>query len=215
MLALFDLDGFESAGIEASLKKLGADVVSAASADALHRSDRIVLPHVGSDRRALASIRDGGLVEPLLTAIDAGCPVLAVSSGMHLLFDVIHAESQHSGLGVIHGRAAKFEFGDRPAARHFSPTHQGWNQVFWEDTFPLVHGLKSGDYFYFDHALFGQPLDRRMISATANHGLEFCAVVRRGEVFGTQFLPERSDATGRTVLENFVQYVPRPGAAMG
>ncbi|MBX3393796.1 MAG: hypothetical protein KF841_00370 [Phycisphaerae bacterium] len=209
MLALFELDGFESAGIHASLKTLDADVISAASADALLRSDRIVLPHVRSERRALASIRDGGLIGPLLTAIDAGCPVLAVSSAMHLLFDVIHGDSQHAGLGVVHGRAAPFEFGNHPAARHFSSTHQGWNQVFWEESSPLMERLTSGDYFYFDHSLFGEPLDRRMVSATANHGLEFCAVVRRGEVFGTQFLPERSEAAGRTLLENFVRYVPR------
>lgn len=204
MIALLDCDGSETLALRRELDRLDSGVRSVQSADELCRASKLIIPHTKSYRRTLANIRDRGLIAPLLAAIDAGCPVLAVSSGLHLLFDVMYDEAQHVGLGVVHGKVAQFDFGVHPAARHFGIPHQGWNQIVWNNDCPLLSGLKNGEYFYFDHACHAEPLDGRYIAARCNHGIDFAAVVRRGDIFGTQFLPERSDAAGQTVLANFL-----------
>lgn len=206
MLAILDCDGFEAAPLQKALEKLGAKTTPLTSASEIHRAAKIVVPNVKCYRRALASLRDAGMVPPLLTAIDAGCPLLAVSGGMHLLFDVMRDATEHSGLGVVQGRVAKFDFGEHPAAKHFPAHHQGWNQVVWSGEVPMMSGLKSGDFFFFDHEAIAWPLDRRATVASANHGLEFCAAIQRDHVFGTQFLPERSDTAGQALLTNFVKH---------
>ncbi|HWL95423.1 MAG TPA: imidazole glycerol phosphate synthase subunit HisH [Phycisphaerae bacterium] len=205
MIAIIDCGAAETAALKKSLASLDADGVSVTSADELHRASSILLPHAKSYRRVLGAMRDCNLVAPLLTAIDAGCPVLAIGSGMHLLFDAIRDSDQHAGLGVFPGTVGPFDFGNHAAARHFTSPHQGWNQVFWNEACPLLKGLSSGEFFFFDHAGHAVARDTTVVAATCNHGLEFPAVVGRGDLFGAQFLPERSEAAGKTVLMNFLK----------
>lgn len=205
VIAILDCDGFDAAPVRKAFERIGGSAVALASAEEWHRAEKIVIPSVKSLRRAMADLRDAGILKPLFTAIDAGCPVLAISSGMHILMDVTIDGEPHTGLGIVHGKASPFDFGSHAAAKHFSTPHQGWNQVFWKGEVPLMQGLSPGDFFYFDHSICAEPMDRRAVAATANHGHEFCAAIQQRNVFGTQFLPERSDSAGQTVLSNFVK----------
>ncbi len=205
MIAILNIDACEAEPLHRLFIDGGARAVLAASSQDVSNAERIVIPHLRAVRRTLAAIRDAGLIRPLLTAADAGCPIFAVGSGMHLLFDVIRDESQQTGLGIVQGSVGPFDFGSHPAARHFTSPHTGWNQVFWRNDCPLLGNLTSGEYFYFDHACHGAPMDASMVAATCNHGLEFPAIVRRGNVYGVQFLPDRSDAAGATVTSNFAR----------
>ena len=205
MIAILDCDCERTGGVRKALGGLGVDTVPAKTVDGIERASKLVIPDCRSFKQTAVWIRDRGLVGPLLRAIDRGCPILGISRGMHLLFDVSYEDGQHAGLGVIHGKVTHFDFGTHPAARHFTVPHQGWNQVQWTSDCPLLAGLKPGAYFYFDHTHHPEPLDVRMVPASCNHGIDFCAVAWKGRVFGTQFLPEKSEEAGRTLFGNFVR----------
>jgi len=205
MIAILDCQAHDPDRVADAFRDLGADAKVVSAGEAIERAARVVLPDVASYGRAVAELRDRGLIGALLRAIDRGCPILGISRGLHMLLDVSHEAGQHTGLGVIHGKATRLDFGSHPAARHFTLPHTGWNQVLLTTDCPLMAGVASGAYFYFDHAFHAEPLDDRAICATTNHGVDFSSVLCRDRVFGTQFLPERSDEAGRTVLANFAR----------
>ena len=204
MIAILDCEAGDAQRIQKAFTSFGADAKVVGSIDGLDRASKLVIPSGSSFRQAARYIRDRGLVGPLLRAIDDGRGILAVSLGLHLLMDVSYEDGQHTGLGAIHGKVARFDFGTHPAARHFVLPHQGWNQVVWSNGCPLLTGLKSGEYFYFDHSYHAEPLDEKTVAARCNHGIDFAAVISQGRVFATQFLPERSGEAGLKLLANFV-----------
>ncbi|HVP13836.1 MAG TPA: imidazole glycerol phosphate synthase subunit HisH [Phycisphaerae bacterium] len=204
MIAILECETGDSSRLQKVFASFGADAKVVGFTEGLDRASKIVIPSGTSFRQTVRSVRDRGLVGPLLRAVEDGRAVLAVSLGMHLLMDVSYEEGQHTGLGAIHGKVARFDFGDHPAARHFVLPHQGWNQVVWSNGCPLLTGLHSGEYFYFDHSYHAEPLDERTIAARSNHGIDFAAVLWQGRVFATQFLPERSGEAGLKLLANFL-----------
>lgn len=205
MIGILNIETAQTERLAGKLESLGADVSLLAGAADLDRAAKVIIPHCESNRAAVRSLRDRGLVAPLLRACDSGRPVLALSSGMHLLMDVIHDEGAHTGLGIISGKATVFDFGSHPAARHFVLPHQGWNQVRWSQGGPLLAGLNSGEYFFFDHALHAEPLEEKTITARCNHGIDFAAVLSTAQVYAAQFLPEKSEEAGECVLMNFIR----------
>ncbi len=205
MIAIVDCESCDTQGIQRALDRLDADAAVVQSADGLERASKIVLPPSDSFPRMIRSLRDRGLVGPLLEAAHGSRPLLGISHGMHLLFDVTYEDGQHTGLGLIHGKVIRFDLGKHPAARHFLLPHEGWNRVQWTDDCPLTAGLDSGEYFYFNHARHAEPLDRADATAVCNHGVDFTALVWKGCIFGTQFLPEKSEDAGMKLLANFVR----------
>jgi len=205
MMVVLDCDSAQTRPVLTALSAAGANACLASGVDAIEGASKIIIPPGSSYRRMLGSLRDRALVGPLIRAVEGGKPVLAIGNGLHLLFDVSYEDAQHMGLGIVHGRVARFDFGRHPVARHFSAPHQGWNQVHWALDCPLFNGLESGDYFYFDHWVHPEPLDRRSVAATTNHGIDFSSVIWQGNVFGTVFFPERSDAAGSAILRNFIR----------
>jgi len=203
MIAVLDLDGLGAAALRQAFSRAGLAAGLAASQVDLERAERIVIPDVPDFAAALLRIRERGWVGPLLRAA-GDRPLLAVGQGLALLCDAIHGHGLHTGLGLLHGKALPLDPGRHPAARHFSLPHRGWNQVFWDTgVSPLLSGLSSGEYFYFDHFIHAEPLDAAAIQARANHGVFFAAVVQAGKVHGVQFLPEKSEEAGLRVLKNF------------
>lgn len=204
MIAILDIETGMLDGIERALSALGENVVRASAPAELDRVDAIILPHCRSFRRALRQMRDHRLAAAIHAAADAGAGILGIGAGLHMLLDVSHEDGQHTGLGLIHGRVACFDFGRHPAARHFSSPHQGWNRLSWRGEPPLKRGLTADDYYYFDHSHHAEPVHPGATLATCMHGVEFPAVVARQHVVGVQFLPERSEAAGATFLRNFL-----------
>ena len=204
MLAILECDTADVESLRKSLATLAAEPIAVAHADGLSRVSKLIIPRVASIPRAARSIRDSRLVSPLMRVLTSGTPVLAIDTGFHLLFDVIYDAGQHTGLGVVSGKVAPIQLGHHPAARHFSLPHQGWNQVHWTNPCPLTTGIHTGEYFYFDHASHAEPLDARVILGRTNHGIDFNAFTWSGNLFGTQFIPERSKEAGLKLFANFL-----------
>ncbi len=203
MIAILDCPVGESAGIKEAFGAIGAEAELTDSIDGLQRAAKIVLPPGASFPRTIRCLRDRGLVGSLIRAADQGRHLLGIGQGLHLLFDVSHEAGQHTGLGLIPGKVTPFDLAGHPVAAQTVLPHQGWGQVRWTSNCPLFTGLVSGEYFYFEHSCYAEPLDERLVAAECTHGIDFSAAVWRGNVFATQFLPEKSNEAGLRVLANF------------
>ncbi len=148
----------------------------------------------------MAELQRCELVEPLLEAIRGDKPFLGICLGLQLLFDVSYEGEACRGLGVIPGEVVRF---DLPAA--YKVPHMGWNQAMIRRPAPMLEGLQEGDYFYFVHSYYVVPEILRSVALETDYGGPFCSMIWRDNLFATQFHPEKSQATGLRVLENFAR----------
>lgn len=165
--------------------------------DALTRRGRVILPGVGAFGSFMQGLREKGLEEPLREAVQRGDPVLGICVGMQALFQWSEELGQHPGLCLLEGRVVRFpDFSDRKVP------HTGWNQLWFSEDAPLFRGLKPGAYAYFNHSYYcsAQPADT---AASTDYGMDFASAVRRENLYGVQFHPEKSQRVGQTVLANF------------
>lgn len=183
--------------------------------DAGHAWGGIVLPGVGAFGDAAANFRRAGFEEPLLAAVHAGTPLLGICVGLQLLFDESEEMGRHRGLGIFAGTVSRFA--DGMTALQNGQLHRlkvpqiGWNQIHHASTHPLLAGVPSGSYAYFVHSYYCAPTDPGIIIATTDYGIDFASICGgrfgQGEVWGVQFHPEKSQATGLRILRNFVDLV--------
>jgi len=158
----------------------------------------LVLPGVGALRDCVASLRASGMDGEVRRWIAADQPFLGVCLGMQALFE--HSEEGDvAGLAIFPGRVVRFR---RPAS--FKVPHMGWNNVrFVQTGSPLADGLENGS-FYFVHSFHCIPGDASLTLGECDYGGNFCAAIGRGQVFATQFHPEKSQALGLRLYANFV-----------
>ena len=184
------------------LERAGAGVTISDDPAAFAESDGVVLPGVGAFSEGMENA--GPFREALAEAAAAGTPVFGICLGMQMLLtsseEADHAgEGEVEGLDFVPGRNLRFDEGQKVP-------HMGWNELEVRREHPLVAGVDGG-YAYFVHSYYAAPEDPESVVATTDYGIEFPAVVanREGNVFGTQFHPEKSGETGLRILRNFVE----------
>ncbi|MCS6769963.1 MAG: imidazole glycerol phosphate synthase subunit HisH [Candidatus Caldarchaeum sp.] len=159
-------------------------------------ADCLVLPGVGSFQAAaedIATYRD-----ELVDVIKSGLPVLGICLGMQVLFEESE-EGPGRGLAVFKGRVVSLP-------DTVKKPHMGWNKVRGVAESRLLEGVGEG-WVYFNHTYYPDPADVRLVLARTSYGVDFPSVVGSGNVFGTQFHPEKSSATGLKILRNFRELV--------
>lgn len=169
----------------------------------LATADRIILPGVGSFDHAMLRLKASGLYEALEEAvIDKGKPVLGVCVGMQMLANSSE-EGNEPGLGWIDGEVAKIRFPEgRP--RGLLP-HMGWSTISPQAGEPLMAGLDEALGFYFLHSYRFVCNDEANVIATADYATPFHCAVRRNNIYGVQFHPEKSHHNGLRLLKNFAE----------
>jgi glutamine amidotransferase len=169
----------------------------------LARADRVVLPGVGGFGDAMRELRERNLVEPIRATIASGKPFLGICLGLQLLFDVGYEDGEHEGLGVLPGKVVRFDL-----PRPYKVPHIGWNDLTFLKSAPIFAGLKSGVQTYFVHSYYVVPGDPGVVAATANYPEPFAAAIWRNNVFAVQFHPEKSQADGLKMIQNFSRLDP-------
>jgi len=185
------------ASVWKGLERAGGRVELTSDPRDIDGADGIVLPGVGAFGQCVHNLRDRGLTEPLREAARSGKPFLGICLGLQVLFESSEEAPGVAGLGVIAGTVRRFGPG-------LHVPHMGWNQVKVVGDTPMLRGIADGDFFYFVHSFYPVPDDPAARATTTDYGLEFASSVRSGNLFASQFHPEKSQTKGLTILRNFV-----------
>ena len=183
-----------------ALERVGADAVLTADAGIAASADAVVLPGVGAFGACMNALRAAGLETVVHDSVSRGVPFMGICVGMQMLFDSSEEDETVTGLGIIPG-SVQWLSGDLPR-----PQMQ-WNQLSITKSDVLFSGLDERPWMYFVHSLHGVPTDNNDIAATVQYGETLNVAFRRGNVFATQFHPEKSATAGLQLLENFVKSV--------
>ena len=196
-VVLVDSGGANLGSVRYALERLGVAPVVSGDPSVITAADRVILPGVGAAAPAMARLQQMNLVD-LLRGLKQ--PLLGICLGMQLLFEGSE-EGDVECLGLVPGRVRKM-----PASPGVRVPHMGWNRLRPTRADPLLAGVADGAQAYFVHS-FAAPVTADCL-ASCEHGQPFAAMVRRGNVAGAQFHPERSGAVGARLLQNFLQADP-------
>ena len=192
-VVMLDSGGANLGSVQAALARLDVQAPVTSDWATIRAATHVLLPGVGAAGAAMARLRDTGLdrLIPTLTQ-----PLLGICIGMQLLFE--HSEEGDTDcLGLLPGAVRRLR-----RAPGIRVPHMGWNRLRAKASDPLVEGLDNA-WVYFVHG-YAAPEGADTV-ASATHGEDFAAVMRRGNVMGAQFHPERSAAAGRRLLRNFLE----------
>ena len=194
--------GLADAGYDAFISNDPADILAA---------DGLVLPGVGSFADAMTTMNELGQSDAIRTKVAGGTPFLGICLGQQLIYewgDEGCAEGERmDGLGLIRGHVERMPALTDDGVKLKVP-HVGWNSVeLVGDDNPLFEGVPNGSYFYFTHSYIGVPTDEADVAGTTTHAQPFVSTVHHGNVYTTQFHPEKSSDLGMKVLANFGRIV--------
>jgi len=184
--------------VQKAFEKLGIEAVVCTKASEIAHAQKLVLPGVGAFRDAISHLKEQDMVDPILDHIAADRPFLGICLGQQLLFDVSYEDGEFEGLGVIPGKVIRFE--EQPDLKI---PHMGWNSLQTANGSPLLEGIPDDSYVYFVHSYYVVPDDDAVVATSTTHGTTFCSSIARGNLFATQFHPEKSQSVGLRLLKNF------------
>ena len=201
MIGIVDYGVGNLASVRNALLQLGHDATVFDDPSRAAGFGRLILPGVGSFRKAMHALDARGWPDALREEARAGKPLLGVCLGMQLLLDRGEEHGSTKGLGLIAGEVVGME----PSAPHRVP-HVGWNDVRHTRKHPLFEGVKPHVDLYFVHSFQCMPADPADVLGTCDYGGEFVAAIARKNVAGVQFHPEKSQPSGLRILENFAAW---------
>jgi imidazole glycerol phosphate synthase glutamine amidotransferase subunit len=188
MIAIFDYGAGNLRSVQNGLDAIGCDYTLVRDSEGLRHADKIILPGVGHFGQMVRALDELGVRETLLERIHANIPFFGICLGMQALFESSEEAPEVRGLGLFSGTVRRFSEGIRVP-------HMGWDQC----------ESKTGQspYYYFAHSYY-VPEVPHLAAEVCNYGVRFIASLQHGNVFGTQYHPEKSAAAGQEVLKSFV-----------
>jgi glutamine amidotransferase len=206
MITILDYGVGNLTAIANVYRTLGVEFQLARTVDELSDADRLILPGVGAFDTAMVLLEKSGMLGRLhQLAIEEKVPILGICVGMQMLAERSE-EGSRAGLGWIHGNVRKFPPENR--GRRTILPHMGWNDVRPLSHSPLLTGLEENARFYFLHSYYFDCSSKENILAVSDYDIEFCSIVREGNIYGAQFHPEKSHQCGVQLLKNFSE-VPK------
>lgn len=212
MIAIIDYEAGNVRSVQKAFEFIGADVVLTDDPEKILSADGVVLPGVGAYRDCMDSLDRKALQGVARQAVLSGHPFLGICLGFQMLFDSSeeHADATGAdvpGLGLFRGRVLQLLPGNGRKV-----PHMGWNALEMTDCggagrSPLFAGLDEDTFVYFVHSFYVEAADASIVSARSTYGSAFDVALSAGNVFGTQFHPEKSGEAGLAMLRNFMKVV--------
>ena len=220
MIALVDYGMGNLRSVEKALARVGANVHIVTDPDRCVGADALVLPGVGAFGDCMANLAKAGLVDAIREFVASGRPFLGICLGFQALFETSEEAPGVKGLAIFPGTVPRFQFNGKtqagtpvpPGISSLKVPHMGWNQLrIRQQNCPLLEGVAPDSYVYFVHSYYCKPANASVVCGTTEYGIEFCSMLWTGNVYATQFHPEKSQAVGLKMLENFVELSAKTG----
>lgn len=203
-LAIIDYGTGNLRSVLNAITHVGGKAELVAEPENLGAFSHLLLPGVGSFRRAMEQIQSRGFDQALVERVGAGIPILGICLGMQLLGRRSSEDGETQGLGLVDCEVDRFAF-DRAAHPALKIPHVGFDTVEPRAGSHLFAGLGKRVDFYFTHSYRMQCLGEGAVAARCWHGEPFVAAIEQGHIAATQFHPEKSQANGLRLLRNFLE----------
>lgn len=200
MITIIDYDTGNTRNVKNASDFLGVPNQLSADPSEILTADGLILPGVGAFKKAMDSLNERGLVPVIQQAADAGIPILGICLGMQILFDKSYEFGESNGLGLIAGEVVPI-----PENLGVKVPHMGWDQNQSQQTDALGDGF-DGQFSYFVHSYYVQTAAENIVS-TVDYGVQIPSIVRKDNVIGFQFHPEKSGEVGLNGLAKFKEMV--------
>lgn len=196
MIAIADYGMGNLKSLKNALNYIGSDSIITSDGNLILKSDAVIIPGVGAFPDAISNMKKTGLDDIIKTAVSKGKPVLGICLGMQLLFEEGEEITKCSGLNLINGSIKKIK-------DSVKVPHMGWNSLIIKKNCPLIDGIDDGSYVYFVHSYYAEVKQDNILNAYTTYGTDIPAVISSGNLYGTQFHPEKSGSVGLKILKNF------------
>ncbi|NDB51610.1 MAG: imidazole glycerol phosphate synthase subunit HisH [Nitrosopumilaceae archaeon] len=195
-LAIFDYGAGNIFSLKIALEKQNAQVDVITNFDGTNDYEGLILPGVGNFDPAIRSIRDYSS-KTFGDYVGTKTPVLGICLGMEMFFEKSE-EGKEKGLAAIDGDVVLLP-------NKFKIPHMGWNNIKIRKSNPLLDGIEDESWVYFVHSYRAKPKNYDVVAADSDYGIEVPAVISKGNLYGTQFHPEKSGKIGSLMIKNFLR----------
>ena len=171
----------------------------------LESVDKIILPGVGAFEDCIKKLKNTGFIDELNELVlHKGIPIYGICLGMQVMAKKSYEFGEHDGLGWFDGSIVPI----KPKDKRLKIPHVGWNEVSFKKQSPLFDCFESNPKMYFVHSYQVKLEDDNNLDAYCYYESRITAAIRKKNIFGTQFHPEKSQDMGLKVLENFIKWNP-------
>ena len=200
MIAIIDYDAGNIMSVKKALDFLGKDNKITRDAKEILNADHVLLPGVGAFGDAMSRLNEYGLVDVIHEVVSKDIPFMGICLGLQLMFDSSEESVGVKGLSLLPGEIVKFQKTDSLKVPQI-----GWNSLKFPKETRLFKGIPEDTYVYFVHSYYLKAANTDDVAARSDYGLVYDCAVEHGNIFATQFHPEKSSEWGLKILKNFVE----------
>ena len=195
MIAFIDCGGANLRSVSYALEKLNIDYHICNKKKQIKDAEALVLPGVGAAKNVMNTLKNQDLTETIKNFKN---PILGICVGMQILSDQGHEDKTTRGLGIIGGEIKKFK------SKKLIVPHMGWNSVRLNKEDPVITNNLDNKDFYFVHSYIFQNIKKSNVLANTHYGKKFPSIVKKGNIYGVQFHPEKSHKYGLNLIKNYI-----------
>ncbi len=203
-ITLIDYDIGNLLSVRRALTHLGADFSIASTPEDIISANKLILPGVGAFASCINELEKRGFSNAIKEFVAKDKPLLGICVGMQMLFETSEEFGNHKGFGFIKGAVKAIPSTNILGNRHKIP-HIGWTSLIPVSKNPILNNVPAGAELYFVHSYFADPINNDNRVADCEYGgYKIAAIVNQGNIYGTQFHPEKSGAIGLEIFNNFI-----------
>lgn len=185
--------------VSKAFKNVGIETKVSKDIEEIKNCNSIILPGVGAFRDAIDSLERMNLIPVIKEHVSKGKFLIGICLGMQLLYDKSYENGEYEGLGLIEGTIEKID-------ADLKIPHMGWNNIKFSKNDPILKYINEDEYVYFVHSYYAKSTNKELVAYT-NYGIDIPAIVRKDNVYGMQFHPEKSSQVGLNILEAYGEMI--------